>query len=131
MNLVRGYLLADSDGAVFRREAFCLHIPGRAPGDASPTGRLVTLGIRPELLRLTPPEKASLVGRVVLLEPRGPEVVLTVMVGPVALKAVAPQDSSPSENDAVGLDVDPKSLVFFCGNTNRRIDIFAAEGACS
>jgi multiple sugar transport system ATP-binding protein len=60
---------------------------------------------------------------VLFAEPRGPEVVLTVEVASVKLKVVAPSTGYPEEGAATGLGVDFDALVFFNGDTNRRIEV--------
>jgi hypothetical protein len=79
MNLLPGEIGAD--GRTFRSGALSLALPG----PPHPSKGSCILGLRPESLRLTAPEKAPLAGK-------------------------------------VGLAFDPETLVFFDGDTNRRID---------
>lgn len=122
MNLVRGQIRMEKNTAVFRDGSFALLLAGvdrKAPFLA---GDLCTVGIRPESLHLASVETAPLTGRVLLAEPRGPEVVLTVEVGSARLKVVSPATDHPGDGAAVGLTVDYGALVFF-GNDNRRLDV--------
>jgi multiple sugar transport system ATP-binding protein len=123
MNMIRGELQADEQGARFIRGDFSLPVPETIAAEGP-----CTLGMRPEALRLTPPGDTGWPGRVRLVEPRGSEVVLTVEASAVELKIVAPSATYPAEGETVGIAVDPASLVFFDGATNRRIDCCPAGG---
>lgn len=120
MNLVRGRLVAAEDGTAFERDGFRMALPAEAGGQGR-VGEAVVLGLRPETLRLSLPAEARLTGRVVLVEPRGPEAVLTVEVGAVTLKVVAATADRPPENAVVGLSADPAALVLFSGEDGRRL----------
>ncbi len=86
-------------------------------------GGVFTVGVRPETVRLVPENDSPLSGRVSLVEPRGPEVVLTVELGLESMKVVVPSSDYPRVDTMTGLQVDPAGLVFFDGDTNRRTDI--------
>lgn len=120
MNLVRGRCVAAGGGTAFERDGFRMPMPQGGDGGCR-IGDIVVLGIRPETLRLASPAVSDLRGRVVLVEPRGPEAVLTVEVGAVMLKAVAPTAGRPAEDATVGLSVDPAALVLFSGEDGRRL----------
>lgn len=125
MNLIRGQIGMEGDTAVFRDGSFALPLVGVEPEAPCLREGLCTVGIRPESLRLAGAEAALLRGRVLLVEPRGPEVVLTVEVGSARLKVVSPAADYPGDGAAVGLTLDCGSLVFF-GNNNRRLDVCSA-----
>ena len=112
----------------FTQDGFSL--PVTAPGwDApAPEGRFF-LGVRPESLRLVPQSQAPVSGVVRLVEARGPEVVLTVGVGAMNLKVVAPAARHPTEDETVGLDADPAELHVFDGRTSLRRDDLFLQGA--
>jgi multiple sugar transport system ATP-binding protein len=118
MNLVPGRLERTSQ-PIFSTGRFRMILPGSAAAGV-PDGP-VTLGLRPERLRLADAATAPLSGEVVLVEPRGPEVVLTIEVAGIALKAVAPSDARPAEGFTVGLLPDEGAVVLFSGETGRRI----------
>jgi len=126
MNLLKGHIEAKDDAMVFRQGSFSLPLGGTSSGDAVFAKGPFTLGIRPESLRFAPKETAPLTGQVLLVEPRGPEVVLTVKIGAVQLKVVAPPVGYPVEGATAGLAVDLDALVFFDGRTNRRVDVCQA-----
>lgn len=131
MNLIKGDVEARSDTLAFRQGAFFLPLDRiSAVGEMVPGGRH-TLGIRPESVRLVSKDDAALSGRVLLVEFRGPDVVLTLDLGPLQIKALAPASGHPGEGQEVGLDVPPAELVLFGGDSNRRIDVCFRGGACS
>ena len=126
MNLVKGHFETRDDTLVFRHDSFSLPLAGMPPGDQAVTEGSFTLGIRPESLEFVPKETSPLRGRVLLVEPRGSEVVLTVQVGTVKLKVVAPPVGYPEEGATVGLAVDLGALVLFDGKNNRSMDVCIA-----
>jgi multiple sugar transport system ATP-binding protein len=115
MNLVRGRFESEGGEIRFTKGAFSM---GMGQG-ASVPGGYFTMGLRAESIRLVPREEAMLSGRVSLLEPRGPEAVLTVDVGLEKLKVIVPSDARLIEGEEVGLAVDHESLHFFDGDSNR------------
>ncbi len=129
MNLIWGKLGAEGPELVFREGHFSMRL-GPAGACDMEEGRY-RLGIRPESLRLAPESGAPLAGRVLLVEPRGPETVVTVEVASVRLKVLAPSSAHIEEGAATGLDVDSTSLVFFGGDSNRRIDTILTGQPCS
>ncbi|WP_027190886.1 ABC transporter ATP-binding protein [Fundidesulfovibrio putealis] len=131
MNLISGELAASGEGLRFVQDGFSLRVAdGECASGVRPYSRY-TLGIRPESLRVVPESGAELRGTVLLVETRGPEVILTVAVGSVNLKMVAPALSHPAEGETVGLWVDSDALVFFCGKTSRRIDDLFTGRVCA
>jgi multiple sugar transport system ATP-binding protein len=117
MNLIRGELRNDGEGMHFSRGGFSLPF-SVADGAEGPC----TLGIRPESLHFSAMTDTGWQGQVQLVEPRGSEVVLTVDVASVELKVLASSGAYPEEGERVVLTADPTALVFFDGDTNRRID---------
>lgn len=123
MNLMRGRFEVRDDMVRFRKGDFALPLPGAAAEGAFASTEPFTLGIRPDALRFTPEQTAPLQGRVLRVEPRGPEVVLTVRVESVTLEVVSPSNGYPGEGATTGLDVDFESLVWFDGTSSRRLDV--------
>jgi multiple sugar transport system ATP-binding protein len=119
MNLLRGKFSVDNTAASFNKGS--LSIP-MGTGNSVPEG-FFTMGIRAESLQLAPRESAMLTGTVSLVEPRGPESVLTVDVGLEKIKAIVSPDVCLNEGEEVGLFVDRESLHFFEGDSNRKIDL--------
>lgn len=123
MNLIKGVFAARNGAICFQHEDFSLPLAGTAASRANlPDGRH-TLGIRPERLRLSPMEGAAVRGMVQLIEPRGPEKVVTVQADSVQLKLVVPASTDLAEGSAVGLAVEPEHFLFYDNTTSRRIDL--------
>lgn len=122
MNLVRGKFEAGPSGVRFEKTQFSLPVKDSAPRGDVPKG-WYTMGIRPDTLRLVPENEGQMTGRVSLVEPRGPEVMLTVEVGMEELKVVTPSGGRFLEGETTGLRVEPGELTFFDGDYNRRIEV--------
>ena len=127
MNLLRGSFVGNAGTLGFNNGAFTLPVP-ETP--ALPKG-ICTMGIRPEALHLAPEGCAAITGTVGLLEPRGPESVLTVNVGPTKLKALVPSDVRLIEGQTVGLNLDYETALFFDSEKNRSMDFKLNGGQCS
>lgn len=120
MNLIRGKLVAQGAGLDFERDGLLLPLAGVNVGGAKP-GDIMTLGLRPDRLSLGPLGAGGLAGRVALVEPRGPEAVVTFETRALALKIVTPAAGRPTEGAEASLHADPASLVLFDGETGRRV----------
>jgi multiple sugar transport system ATP-binding protein len=101
---------------MFRKNDFALPLTGECEITES-----VIIGIAPEAIRVVPEGQGMLQGLITLVEPRGPEVVLTVALASVALKVVMESASRPPEGTAVGLSVDLELITLFSGETGQRI----------
>ncbi len=123
MNLLRGRLVRDGGGLSFIKDGFSLKLPESvSPGEAYEKMPAV-LGIRPESIRLASIGEGAIKAQVLLVEPRGPEAVLTVDSGRQAIKVVVPSLGRPKEGAEVGLCVDPSALVLFSGENDRRLPV--------
>jgi multiple sugar transport system ATP-binding protein len=127
MNLLKGHMSVDCNGGtIFSNYAFDLKISDVPYPDLPDI--MYTLGIRPESIKITSPQQSTLQGKIILAEPRGPEIVLTVVVNKVQLKIVAPSTKRYTEGSVINLSMDPETFVFFNNNTNHRVDFnFAGE----
>jgi multiple sugar transport system ATP-binding protein len=117
MNLLRGRFERRDGRVWFSKGHFALPL---GQGEVLPSG-YYTLGVRPEALHLVPGPEADLQGMVMNLEPRGPETLVTIGVGGENLRLVVPPAAHLSIHDVAGLKVDYDSLVFFDGDSNRRV----------
>lgn len=124
MNLVHGKFAPHGEGMGFVSGRFALPLPET---DGLPQG-YCTMGIRPEALRLVDQASAMLTGTVTLLEPRGPESVLTLDVGGKRIKALVPSGVRLDEGAQAGLALDYGSVLFFEGDRNRRMDFNLSGG---
>ncbi len=121
MNLLRGNLVRKGERLSFMREGFEIALPEDTDLDAAQAERPVVLGIRPDAVRLALPGEAAVSGRVMLVEPRGPEAVLTVESARQSLKIVVPSANRPGEGADIGLSIDPAALVLFSGDTDLKL----------
>jgi multiple sugar transport system ATP-binding protein len=124
MNLLRGHLARSGWDVVFRKDGFSIPVPQPAE---NPDAReqSVVLGIRPEDVRLGPAGGAGVAARVLLVEPRGADAVVTVLVGGQALKAIVDARSRPKEGSEATMMIDRDALVLFGGETDRRLPLLA------
>jgi multiple sugar transport system ATP-binding protein len=127
MNLLRGKFEGEPGAKGFNNGTFTLPVPDTA---ALPQG-ICTMGIRPEALHLAAADKAVMSGQVVLLEPRGPESVLTVTVGLTKLKALVASDVRLREGETVGLSLDYETVKFFDGEKYRSMEFKLSGGQLS
>lgn len=128
MNLIHGAFSSDEFGTAFVKKNFTIPLSLKSTPPRLPEKKEHILGIRPESISVTSLEKAGLSGKILFVEPRGPETVLTVESNNVHLKVVAPSVHQYEEGSLVGLGVKPETFVFFSNDTNRIVDInFAGE----
>jgi multiple sugar transport system ATP-binding protein len=82
MNFVEGRLLPVEGGLVFSGDSWKVSLPpALSAGFAAHAGRRVTMGIRPEDIRLSEAGSASLAAEVVLIEPLGDAWLVTMRCG--------------------------------------------------
>jgi multiple sugar transport system ATP-binding protein len=121
MNLLRGEIIGDGTSVGFRRDGLFIRLSSSEAFVTDYVGQPIILGLRPESLTLAAANDATISGKVAVVEPRGPEAVVTVEAGTVSLKAVVPTAERPQEGSDTGLLADPSSFVFFSGETGRRL----------
>jgi multiple sugar transport system ATP-binding protein len=73
----------------------------------------VTLGVRPEHIRLTRGAGAGMTGRVVLVEPVGAVTYVDVEIGAVTLKASTDPADELSAGETVAVEFNPRRVLFF------------------
>ena len=119
MNLLRGRILLEDGAAFFEGPA------GRWPLEGAPAapGREVTLGVRPEDLLIGERGRENAWdGTVLLREPSGPDVFLTVRVSGTDLVARTDRGASAVSGSRVSLRPHPGRLHLFDAATGERID---------
>jgi ABC-type sugar transport system ATPase subunit len=82
--------------------------------------RDVALGVRPEAIRLVPPDQTLLTGTVSLVEPLHPDIFLTIDLGGQTLVTRVGTDHRPVLGERVGLMLSPELLHVF-GASGERI----------
>ncbi|MER8584288.1 TOBE domain-containing protein [Mesorhizobium sp. M1338] len=85
--------------------------------------RPVILGIRPEELKAVARDEASVTGIIDVVEPTGPETMVTVQVGEQSIIARLPPRFAGRREEPIFLAVDPASVNLFDPGSERRIDI--------
>lgn len=122
MNLLRGYLVRSGRNTVFRKDQFSIGVP-QPTGNPDAGEVPVVLGFRPEEVRLGPAESAGIAARVLLVEPRGADAIVTVLAGGQMLKAIVDARHRPEEGGEAAMTIDRSALVLFGGETDRRLEL--------
>ncbi len=100
-----------NDGRWAETEGLRLPVPDRVAGQG---GRRLTLGVRPEALRIANrPDAHSFATTVDVVEPLGSEILLNVRVGTAPLVARVDPSSRVKVGEQVRLALDPERLHFF------------------
>ncbi|MER8690626.1 MULTISPECIES: sn-glycerol-3-phosphate ABC transporter ATP-binding protein UgpC [unclassified Mesorhizobium] len=121
MNFLAGRLVPDSEGVRFQASGVSIVLPTRNRQVGSE--RPVMLGIRPEELRTVAENRASIIGEIDVVEPTGPETMVTVQVGENAIIARLPPRFAGRRKEPIFLAVDPASVNLFDPDSEQRIDI--------
>ncbi|HDS1530752.1 TPA: ABC transporter ATP-binding protein [Stenotrophomonas maltophilia] len=126
MNFIRGQLSGEGSQAAFENGPLRMPLPSFAAHlRAGQAAQQVSLGVRPENLRLCLVEEGQWTGRVKLVELRGPEAISTVEVrcgsGLVELKVLTPVQERPAAGSATGVAVDADDCVLFSHETSHRL----------
>jgi multiple sugar transport system ATP-binding protein len=100
--------------------AFNLPMPGLAEGK-------VTLGQRPEDMRLVPPESGDFQAEVYSAELLGDAVLITIRLGAELIAMKADKDCPARIGDVVGIAFSPAALHLFDGVTGERLDVAAVR----
>ena len=83
--------------------------------------RAAILGIRPEELRVADPATATIAGEIDVVEPTGPDTMVTATVGGKSVIARVPPRVAGRRGDRVHFSVDPASISLFDPQTEMRI----------
>ncbi|MFN0114212.1 MAG: ABC transporter ATP-binding protein [Paracoccaceae bacterium] len=90
-------------------------------------GLLVLVGLRAELLRLAPIERAALRARVDFVEELGAARLLTLRIEDLALSLLTSERPDVSPGQTVGVTVPPEAMHLFDALSGRRIDLHVPE----
>jgi multiple sugar transport system ATP-binding protein len=121
MNFLPGRLVRNADCVRFEASGVSMAMLASNPAEVSE--RPVVLGIRPEELKVAARDQASVTGMIDVVEPTGPETMVTVQVGERSVTARVPPRFAGQRNEAIFLTVDPASINLFDPDTEQRIDI--------
>ncbi|WP_068118417.1 ABC transporter ATP-binding protein [Tropicimonas marinistellae] len=119
MNLLPGSLDVTDGRCEFVSDAF--RVPAQDAEGRVASGEKLVLGIRPDAIRLAAPEVSQGTARVVGVEPRGAETILTLAIGDHFVSAMARSHGCPQDGDTVGIAFNENRLTFFDGETNRNL----------
>jgi len=112
MNFIDG--IVEDNGTMFRSQDTQLDLAGLLRENlARLAGQTLTLGVRPEDLRVTGVDGASINGIVEFIDDLGSERFLHVKCGAVDLVARAGRDPAIGSGERIGLDVDGERLHLF------------------
>ena len=122
MNLLRGRIDAAGPQAEFvADDGGKIALPGLAVPAALP-GRPLVLGVRPEDVRLVEPgTEDAVTGRVVIVEPMGPETHVTMQVGGAEFLGAFRNRIMPAPGQALHFAIDPQSVHLFEAASGQRL----------
>ncbi len=112
MNLIRGKVTA----GLFVADGFRLPL-GRFPDG------IITLGLRPQAMRLAQGEAGTLSGRLHHIEPRGAEAVLSFDCSGKMIRLIVPSHIRPTTSQEYGIVLPEGALLAFDGDSNLRLDL--------
>lgn len=121
MNFIEGAIIAGSDGARFESEGASILIGGEATLDL--VGRDVVMGLRPEELNLCHTSEANLTGVIDVVEPTGPDTLVTARVGRTMVVARMSPRFVGKRGDPVGFSVKPAVVHLFDRKTEVRLSV--------
>lgn len=121
MNFVTGTLT--SDGRLARFEAPGVRVEGPMFSGEIFRAKAAVLGIRPEELKIADVTGSMLTGTIDVIEPTGPDTIVTVRVGDQAVVARLPSRFSSKAGDGVYLRAELAGLSLFDAVTEMRIQL--------
>ncbi|MGZ2384416.1 ABC transporter ATP-binding protein [Rhizobium brockwellii] len=119
MNFIRGELISDDGGSRF--ESGGVIVPVSIP-DSAARRRDCVLGVRPEELKVVERDNAAIHGVIDVVEPTGPDTMVTAVVGDHAIVARAEARFQGRRSDQVRFSVDAQSINLFDAETQDRIE---------
>jgi len=123
MNFIKGKLISYGNGCRFEAPGVSISLPAVGAG---PDARDCIIGVRPEELKPFLGDDAPIEGVIDVVEPTGPDTMVTAKIGGQAMVARAEARFSGRRGDAIGFSVDPQSVNLFDAETERRIESISA-----
>jgi multiple sugar transport system ATP-binding protein len=126
MNFVSAELVRQNGATLVRRGDLSLSLPPAVASRVAEraTSNAVTLGVRPETIRLVPPQ-AGVPAKVYVTEPAGHNVIVDVMLDNHVLRVRGDRDDARLEqlapDDPIGLAIDPATVHVFDSQTGARL----------
>jgi len=118
MNFIRGRLISDGTASRFESEGVVVHV---SASKAAAGSRQCFLGIRPEEFKIVDSDDAAITGVIDVVEPTGPDTMVTVKVGDHAIVARAEPRFQGRRGEQIRFGVDPQSINLFDAETEDRI----------
>jgi multiple sugar transport system ATP-binding protein len=122
MNLIEGNIVRENDQFYFQWDSVKIPLSFERVGQLSHSAEKFILGIRPESLIVSTPEKnRDLIGEIYVKEPLGSDVFLTVDMGHELIKIRITPEASSSLEDYVSVRFDENKICFFDQGTGKAI----------
>ncbi|WP_337268564.1 ABC transporter ATP-binding protein [Oryzifoliimicrobium ureilyticus] len=120
MNFIKGRVVSEASGSLFECSGVKLSL-----GALSVDGyhQVCILGVRPEELKVTSTVNAALTGVIDVVEPTGPDTMVTVLIGDQPIVARVEPRFRGRRGDVIHFNVDRESISLFDAETENRIDI--------
>lgn len=118
MNFISGRLLSNGANSQFKSHGVDLIVSGVV---SQKGGQDCVLGIRPEELKTVATLDASITGIIDVVEPTGPDTMVTAIIGEQVVVARAEARFNGRRGDTIGFRVDPQSINLFDKETETRI----------
>ncbi len=122
MNLLEGTVERNNHIAVLRNEAATIKLPQESLPQSTEEGRPLVLGIRPETFQIVAKDAAMLQAEVTLVEPMGPDKIVTLLVGKWELKALFQYDVKMNEGDVLPLSAKSSRICLFDARSGVRLN---------
>jgi multiple sugar transport system ATP-binding protein len=118
MNFIRGRVISEDGRSRFESEGVDMSLIGYADAGS----RDCVLGVRPEELKVVTADRASIRGLIDVVEPTGPDTMITAIVGDQPVVARGEARFTGRRGDHVWFSVDPQSINLFDAITEQRIE---------
>ena len=118
MNFISGRLISNGANSQFKSQGVDLIVPGVV---SQKEGQDCVLGIRPEELKTAATLDASITGIIDVVEPTGPDTMVTAIIGEQVVVARAEARFNGRRGDTIGFRVDRQSINLFDKETETRI----------
>jgi multiple sugar transport system ATP-binding protein len=127
MNLLRGELRRGDSDLVFANGGATISLPREAWPRELTDGRAAFFGVRPEALKVAAGSAAIINPKVVLIEPMGPEKIVTLTTGGWEFKALFGPGIRLTEGDCVPVAADPGRISLFDASSGMRLDLIGEQ----
>jgi multiple sugar transport system ATP-binding protein len=128
MNLLRGELRRGGDGElVFANGGAAISLPREAWPRELTGGRGAFFGVRPEALKVAAGSASIINAKVVLIEPMGPEKIVTLTTDGWEFKALFGRGIQLTEGDCVPVAADPGRISLFDASSGMRLDLIGEQ----